>query len=67
MADTAVPLQQLPERKERNAYVSPPSGPRPAKETTFREWVVANQIGMKKPPHHICTRSIGNQGELDTQ
>ena len=30
---------------ELNVYVSSPSGPR-AKETTFREWVVNNQIGM---------------------
>jgi acyl-CoA-dependent ceramide synthase len=30
---------------ELNVYVSSPSGPRPAKETTFREWVVTNQIG----------------------
>ncbi|KAJ5238632.1 hypothetical protein N7468_003251 [Penicillium chermesinum] len=30
---------------ELNAYVSSPSGPR-AKETTFREWVVDNQIGI---------------------
>lgn len=29
------------ERKERNAYLSSPR----VKETTFREWVVANQIG----------------------
>jgi hypothetical protein len=47
MADTVVPSQPLPGLKARNAYVSP-SGLRPAKETTFREWVVANQIGMKK-------------------
>lgn len=32
---------QLLERKERNTY----SSSRPAKETTFREWVVTNQIG----------------------
>lgn len=31
---------------ELNVYVSSPNGPRPAKETTFREWVVSNQIGM---------------------
>ena len=31
---------------ERNVYVSSRNGPR-AKETTFREWVVNNQIGMK--------------------
>ncbi|KAF7716659.1 Uncharacterized protein PECH_008230 [Penicillium ucsense] len=31
---------------ELNVYVSSPSGPRPAKETTFREWVVSNQIGI---------------------
>jgi acyl-CoA-dependent ceramide synthase len=43
MADT-MPVQPL-ERKERNAYVS--SGARPAKETTFREWVVTNQIGTR--------------------
>ncbi|CAI7644072.1 unnamed protein product [Penicillium bialowiezense] len=30
------------ERKERNAYLSSPR----VKETTFREWVVANQIGI---------------------
>lgn len=48
MADTVVPSQPLPELKARNAYVSSPSGLRPAKETTFREWVVTNQIGMKK-------------------
>lgn len=50
MADTVVPSQPLPELKARNAYVSSPSGLRPAKETTFREWVVANQIGMKNTP-----------------
>ncbi|KAI2787629.1 hypothetical protein POX_f08002 [Penicillium oxalicum] len=31
---------------ELNVYVSSPNGPRPAKETTFREWVVSNQIGI---------------------
>lgn len=32
---------------ELNACVSTPSGHRPARnETTFREWIVANQIGM---------------------
>ncbi|KAJ5501606.1 TRAM1-like protein [Penicillium expansum] len=46
MADTVVPSQPLPELKGRNAYVSSPSGLRPAKETTFREWVVDNQIGI---------------------
>ncbi|KAJ5570416.1 uncharacterized protein N7459_009846 [Penicillium hispanicum] len=35
-----------PSATELNAYVSSQSGPRPAKETTFREWVVANQIGI---------------------
>ncbi|KAJ5907929.1 hypothetical protein N7495_000611 [Penicillium taxi] len=30
---------------ELNVYMSIPSGPRP-KETTFREWVVTNQIGI---------------------
>jgi acyl-CoA-dependent ceramide synthase len=35
-----------PPASELNVYVSSPSGPRPAKETTFREWVVTNQIGM---------------------
>lgn len=30
---------------ELNVYVSSPGGPRAAKETTFREWVVTNQIG----------------------
>lgn len=38
-------LSSLP-APELNAYVSSPSGPR-AKETTFREWVVDNQIGME--------------------
>lgn len=50
MADTIVPSKQISELKGRNAYVSSPSGLRPAKETTFREWVVTNQIGMKKHP-----------------
>jgi hypothetical protein len=31
---------------ELNTCVSPSHGSRPAKETTFREWMVANQIGM---------------------
>ncbi|KAJ5281405.1 hypothetical protein N7478_006777 [Penicillium angulare] len=31
---------------ELNVYVSSPNGPRAAKETTFREWVVNNQIGI---------------------
>ncbi|GLI78628.1 hypothetical protein PoHVEF18_006948 [Penicillium ochrochloron] len=35
-----------PPASELNVYVSSPSGPRPAKETTFREWVVTNQIGI---------------------
>lgn len=30
---------------ELNVYVSNPHGPRATKETTFREWVVTNQIG----------------------
>ncbi|KAJ5081463.1 TRAM1-like protein [Penicillium alfredii] len=34
-----------PSVSERNAYVST-TGPRPAKQTTFREWVVTNQIGI---------------------
>lgn len=57
MADTVVPSQPV-ELKGRNVYVSSPSGLRPAKETTFREWVVANQIGMKKhlsPKVHMET------------
>lgn len=53
MADTVVPSQPLPELKGRHAYVSSPSGLRPAKETTFREWVVANQIGMKQQPQSL--------------
>lgn len=40
--ETAAPS---PSAAELNVYVSSPSGPRPAKETTFREWVVTNQIG----------------------
>ncbi|CAG8935305.1 unnamed protein product [Penicillium salamii] len=39
MADVQVPEHK--ERKERNAYLSSR-----VKETTFREWVVANQIGI---------------------
>ena len=31
---------------ELNVYISSASVPRPTKETTFREWVVNNQIGM---------------------
>lgn len=58
MADTVVPSQPLPELKARNAYVSSPSGLRPAKETTFREWVVANQIGMKKNLNPSITMKI---------
>ncbi|KAJ5542048.1 hypothetical protein N7535_004466 [Penicillium sp. DV-2018c] len=46
MADTAVQPRPPAEHEKRNAYVSSPSGSRPAKETTFREWVVANQIGI---------------------
>lgn len=33
-----------------NTCVSTSNGPRPAKETTFREWMVANQIGMGCTP-----------------
>ena len=40
--ETSVPSQSA----ELNVYISRPNG-RPAKETTFREWVVNNQIGMK--------------------
>lgn len=43
MADVQVPEHK--ERKERNAYLSSR-----VKETTFREWVVANQIGRLTPP-----------------
>jgi hypothetical protein len=35
---------------ELNTCVSPSHGSRPAKETTFREWMVANQIGMVAAP-----------------
>ncbi|KAJ5176397.1 uncharacterized protein N7482_002274 [Penicillium canariense] len=42
--ETTVPPP--PSAPELNVYVSSPSGPRPAKETTFREWVVTNQIGI---------------------
>lgn len=38
-------IEPPPPAAELNVYVSSP-GPRPAKETTFREWVVTNQIGM---------------------
>jgi acyl-CoA-dependent ceramide synthase len=38
--DMAIPQSEL------NVYVSSRNGPR-AKETTFREWVVNNQIGME--------------------
>ncbi|KAJ5683247.1 hypothetical protein N7462_006412 [Penicillium macrosclerotiorum] len=42
--ESSVPLSQS--APELNVYVSSSSGPRPAKETTFREWVVTNQIGI---------------------
>ncbi|KAJ5095225.1 hypothetical protein N7532_007516 [Penicillium argentinense] len=47
--ETAVPSQA-----ELNVYVSSPSGSR-AKETTFREWVVNNQIGTHTPPPRPAT------------
>lgn len=43
------------ERKERNAYLSSPR----VKETTFREWVVANQIGRFK------ATSTETEGSID--
>lgn len=41
--DASSPTQTV---SELNACVSTSNGHRPAKETTFREWMVANQIGI---------------------
>lgn len=51
--ETAAPSQSA---AELNVYVSSPSGPRAAKETTFREWVVTNQIGK------ILTNNLNSNG-----
>lgn len=43
--DTTLPAQSV---TELNACVTT-SSHRPVKDTTFREWVVSNQIGMHEP------------------
>lgn len=53
--ETVVQAQAVPEL---NAYVSSP-GPRAPKQTTFRQWVVDNQIGMKFTNHTMFRGSSG--------
>lgn len=57
MAKETGQAQAVPEL---NAYVSSP-GPRAPKQTTFRQWVVDNQIGMKFT-NHAMFRGPSRQG-----
>lgn len=57
--ETTAQAQSAPEL---NVYVSSPSGPRAPKETTFREWVVDNQIGMKATNTTAMFRGQSGEG-----